>query len=363
MLEKFNSFVDTTCREYMLELWICWWPFGFNYLLYHVWCFTGMSIPMEWRLMLTVSTTIGALAFAVRLREDSRRGESERRMEIFTEEVYLQIKKLPPADENTSPELRALQSAAARAERWVPRKANPNEQFEVFVPHDSAYCSFEFNNLSTVLFFVVLVIGIGMAVYSGRIRSTYDYLLFSISRLVQSMVRENLYMAIQRFFTIILYLFLIVLVANLIGMIPYGFTVTGSFIFTFFLALSHFAAINLIASYKHSWNAFELFLPSGAPLGISPLLIIIEVVSYLARVFSLSIRLFANMMSGHALLKILISFCLSLLITGTAAMTLALIPWGLVALIFFLELLIAFLQAYVFGTLSTLYINDVLNLH
>jgi ATP synthase subunit 6 len=243
------------------------------------------------------------------------------------------------------------------------RKSDPNEQFEVLLAPFSPFSNWGLTNLSALLLSVIVLMGLLMTIYSGRARSAYDFIMLSLSRLVQAIVRENLYMAVQRFFTIILFLFLLVLIANMIGMIPYGFTITGSFMVTFFLALSHFAAINHIAFYKHAWTFFEMLLPAGAPLAIAPLLILIEVVSYLARVFSLSIRLFANMMSGHALLKILISFCLGLLVSASSAALLALLPWVLVFLISFLELLIAFLQAYVFATLSTLYVNDVLNLH
>ena len=126
--------------------------------------------------------------------------------------------------------------------------------------------------------------------------------------LVRSMVRENLYVGKQQYFTVLFYLFFTLLIANLVGMVPYSFTITSSFIVTFFIALTHFIAINLIAIVKHKWNVMDLFLPSGAPLAIAPFLIFIEAVSYVARVFSLSIRLFANMLSGHALLKILIGF-------------------------------------------------------
>jgi ATP synthase subunit 6 len=106
-----------------------------------------------------------------------------------------------------------------------------------------------------------------------------------------------------------------------------------------------------------------LILPSGVPLGIAPFLIIIEIVSYFAKVFSLSIRLFANMMSGHALLKILIGFSWTLLGTISYYTIIALFPWILVTVIMFLEALIAFLQAYVFTILVTIYINDVLTDH
>lgn len=126
--------------------------------------------------------------------------------------------------------------------------------------------------------------------------------------LVRSIVRENLYIAKQQDFNIIFNLFLTLLLANLVGMVPYSFTITSSFIVTFFLAMLHFVAINHLAAVKHQWHLADLFLPSGAPLAIAPFLIFIEAVSYVARVFSLSIRLFANMLSGHALLKILIGF-------------------------------------------------------
>ena len=107
----------------------------------------------------------------------------------------------------------------------------------------------------------------------------------------------------------------------------------------------------------------DLFLPAGAPLAIAPFLIFIEAVSYIARVFSLSIRLFANMLSGHALLKILIGFSWALITSGSVMAILAVFPWVIVTAIMFLELLIAFLQAYVFTILISLYINDVLNMH
>lgn len=126
--------------------------------------------------------------------------------------------------------------------------------------------------------------------------------------LVRGIVKENLYLRNQQYFIILLYLFFTLLLANLVGMIPFSFTITSSFVVTFFIAATHFVAINHIAAIRHQWRTNDLFLPTGSPLLITPFLILIEAVSYIARVFSLSIRLFANMMSGHALLKILIGF-------------------------------------------------------
>lgn len=122
------------------------------------------------------------------------------------------------------------------------------------------------------------------------------------------MARENIYIRKQQYFAVLFYLFAVLLLANLVGLIPYSFTVTSSFVVTFFVALTHFLGINLVGVVKSRWLIANMFLPSGSPLPITPFLTFIEAVSYIARVFSLSIRLFANMMSGHALLKILIGF-------------------------------------------------------
>ena len=163
-------------------------------------------------------------------------------------------------------------------------------------------------NLSFLLALNILIMAAWFSSYNTQVANNYDFALRSLYLLVRSMVRENLYVRKQQYFTILFYLFFTLLIANLVGMVPYSFTITSSFIVTFFIAMMHFVAINHVAVVKHQWQVSDLFLPSGAPLMIAPFLIFIEAVSYIARVFSLSIRLFANMLSGHALLKILIGF-------------------------------------------------------
>lgn len=237
---------------------------------------------------------------------------------------------------------------------------DPLEQFDVLA---LPLIGGGLTNLSLLLALNVLIMSIWFSNYSAQVATNYDFSLRAIYQLVRSMVRENLYIAKQQYFTILFYLFFTLLLANLVGMVPYSFTVTSSFIVTFFLALTHFVGLNHIAIVKHGWNVMDLFLPAGAPLAIAPFLIFIEAVSYIARVFSLSIRLFANMLSGHALLKILIGFSWALITTGSVMAILAVLPWVIVTAIMFLELLIAFLQAYVFTILISLYINDVLNMH
>jgi ATP synthase subunit 6 len=236
---------------------------------------------------------------------------------------------------------------------------DPLEQFDVL----SLLPTGSLTNLWLLLALNFVLMEIALGLYTVNVRTNYDFVLRALYQLVRGVVKENLYIRKQQYFSVIFYLFLTILLANLAGMIPFSFTITSSFVVTFFLAATHFIGINHIAVVKHQWQTNDLFLPSGAPLAIAPFLIFIEAVSYIARVFSLSIRLFANMMSGHALLKILIGFSWVLLNSGTGMVLLALAPWGIVTAIMFLELLIAFLQAYVFTILVTLYINDVLNMH
>jgi F-type H+-transporting ATPase subunit a len=164
-------------------------------------------------------------------------------------------------------------------------------------------------------------------------------------------------------------LFTFILFANMIGLLPFAWSVTNSFVVTFYLAFTYFFAINLMAVWKNGWEYCNLFLPSGVPLALAPLIVVIEIVSYYSRVFSLSIRLFANISSGHALLKILTGFSWSILMSIFSKVSVFnlvviligfMLPWSIVTLIFFLEFLIAFLQSYVFVILLAIYINDVI---
>ena len=163
----------------------------------------------------------------------------------------------------------------------------------------------------------------------------------------------------------VFYLFLIfifLLFSNFIGLLPFSFTVSSHFSFTFYMALSFFIGLIIFGIKTHSWKFFAMFLPAGVPLVLSPLLIILELVSFIARVFSLSIRLFANMMAGHTLLKILSNF-LYLLLTQLKSLAAwlycPLLPLLLIFIVTGLEFAIAGLQAYVFLVLLTLYLNDI----
>ena len=159
------------------------------------------------------------------------------------------------------------------------------------------------------------------------------------------------------FFPFIFTLFMFVLFCNMIGMLPYSFTVTSHIIVTFALAAIIFIGVTFIGFVKHGVRYLELFMPKGIPLVLLPLIVIIEIISYLSRPISLSVRLFANMMAGHTMLKVFGGFVISLGLLG------GWLPLSFSVALTGLEILVAFLQAYVFAILTCIYLNDALNLH
>jgi F-type H+-transporting ATPase subunit a len=180
---------------------------------------------------------------------------------------------------------------------------------------------------------------------------------------IADLIKANLNVKVVLFFPIIYLTFLFFLLENLIGMIPYSFTVTSSAAVTFFFSITFFVGITLVGYTAHKDTLFQILLPSGVPLVIAPFLILVEAVSYFARVFSLGIRLFANMMSGHGLLKILGSFVWVMLLHSFHPVMLYFFPLAIVLVVTLLELAIAFLQAYVFIVLVSVYLNDVICIH
>jgi len=242
---------------------------------------------------------------------------------------------------------------------------DPLEQFAV-VPllWNSILCPSIITNMTIFLALNFFLIHFLLSsVYDKGVYTAWDLFIDNIYILVKSMIKRNTILKRYQYFSILLFLFMFIFISNLVGLIPYSFTVTSSFVVTFFLALTHFIGINIIAIVERKWEFANMFLPSGVPIFIAPILVPIEFISYIARVFSLSIRLFANMMSGHALLKILIGFSWTLLGSGAVYIGLSIFPWIIVTMIMVLELLIAFLQAYVFVILIAIYINDILASH
>jgi len=164
----------------------------------------------------------------------------------------------------------------------------------------------------------------------------------------------------MRFMPLVFSLFMFILILNLFGMVPYGFTVTSHIIITFALAAVVIGTVIVYGFMKHGTHFLGLFVPSGVPAWLLPLMVAIEVISFVSRPISLSVRLFANMLAGHIALKIFAGFVATLLTAGFWSI-LAPLPLALTVALTALEVLVAVLQAYVFATLTSIYLNDALH--
>jgi len=173
---------------------------------------------------------------------------------------------------------------------------------------------------------------------------------------IANMIRDNVGSAGKKYFPFVFSLFMFVLFGNLIGMVPYSFTYTSHIAVTFALAAFIFIGVTVIALARHGWHFFTFFAPKGMPLALQLLLVPIEIISYLIRPMTLSIRLFANMMAGHTMLVIFAGFVVAMGIFGV-------LPLALNVFFILLELLVAVLQAYVFTILTCIYLHDAIHLH
>ena len=238
---------------------------------------------------------------------------------------------------------------------------NPLEQFviQTWIPIKIGDLDASFTNSSAFMLLTV-VCASALMVLAVRPRAGVPgrwQLLAELSyQFIAKMVSDNIGKEGRAYFPLIFSIFMFVLFGNLIGMVPYSFTFTSHIAVTLTMAVAIFIMVTFIAFIKHGFKFFSFFLPAGVPIVLSPLMIVIEVISYFTRPFSLSVRLFANMMAGHTLLKVIGGFVIPLGIFGVVPVA------GLVAVIG-LEFLIAFLQAYIFTILTCIYINDAIHLH
>jgi len=240
--------------------------------------------------------------------------------------------------------------------------ANPLEQFTIktLVPIQLGEVDASLTNSG--LFMVLTVVAILLFLTVGmRHRSLVPGRWQSLTEIsyefIAGMIRDNVGSEGRKYFPFVFSLFMFILFANLIGLIPYAFTFTSHIVVTFTMALVVFLGVTVIAIARHGLHFFSFFLPNGVPMVMAPVLVPIEVLSYLSRPISLSIRLFANMMAGHTMMKVFAGFIIPLgILGGWAPLTVD------VALTAF-EFLVAFLQAYVFTVLTCLYLNDAIHLH
>jgi F-type H+-transporting ATPase subunit a len=241
--------------------------------------------------------------------------------------------------------------------------ANPMQQFEVkTIGPKLEVGNFDISFTNASLFMVIVVGAISLLfVLSTQKKSLVPSRMQLLSEMayefVAKMISETAGDKARPYFPFILTLFLFVLFSNMIGMLPYSFTVTSHIIVTFALAIFVFIGVTIIGFIKHGIGYLKLFVPSGVPVVLMPIIVVIEIISYLSRPVSLSVRLFANMMAGHTMLKVFGGFVISLGLVG------GWLPLGFSVALTGLEILVAFLQAYVFAILTCIYLNDALNLH
>ncbi len=211
----------------------------------------------------------------------------------------------------------------------------------------------------TVALISLLMIGgvAGRQLVPGRFQSMAELSYEFVANTVRSTAgREGM-----KFFPFVFSIFMLVAVSNIVGIIPYAFTISSHIIVTAALALLVFITVLVYGFYKNGLKFFKLFVPSGVPIVILPLVVAIEVISFLSRPVSHSVRLFANMLAGHITLKVFASFITMLGAFGFAGWLGAILPLALVVALTALELLVAFLQAYVFAILTCIYLNDAIH--
>jgi len=245
--------------------------------------------------------------------------------------------------------------------------ADPIHQFEIhkiFTLGHIGNQEIAFTNSSAYMFGAVAIVGLLMIGGSAG-RHLIPGRLQSLAELSYEFVRNTLRSSVgdegMKFFPFVFSLFMFILTANLIGIIPYTFTVTSHIIITLSLALMVFLTVLLYGLYKNGLGFFKLFVPHGIPIYILPLIVVIEVISFLSRPVSHSVRLFANMLAGHITLKVFAGFVASLSALGVAGMAGSVLPLAMTTALTALELLVAFLQAYVFTILTCIYLNDALH--
>ena len=241
--------------------------------------------------------------------------------------------------------------------------SNPMHQFEVYrIGPEIKFGVVNLSFTNASLFMTISAVTILLLLFFGTkkkllIPSKLQLITEMSYTFIAKMINDTAGSNAKAFFPFIFTLFMFVLFCNMIGMLPYSFTVTSHIIVTFVLAALVFVGVTILGFIKHGIKYLELFVPKGVPIILLPLIVVIEIISYLSRPVSLSVRLFANMMAGHTMLKVFGGFVISLGLLG------GWLPLGFSVAITGLEILVAFLQAYVFAILTCIYLNDALNLY
>ncbi|MGE0847027.1 MAG: F0F1 ATP synthase subunit A [Flavobacteriaceae bacterium] len=243
---------------------------------------------------------------------------------------------------------------------------DPIHQFHInrLVPLEVGGLDLSFTN-SSLFMVATLAAGAGFMILASSGRGVVPGRAQSVAEIIYEFVADTLRSATgqsgMKFFPFVFSLFLFILVANLFGMVPYFFTVTSHIIVPAAFSLLVMAIVVGVGFWKHGFGFLKLFVPDGVPGALVPLVTGIEVMSFLSRPISLSVRLFANMLAGHITLKVFAGFIVSLSALGFAGILGSILPLAMTVALTALEFLVAFLQAYVFAILTCMYLNDALH--
>lgn len=245
--------------------------------------------------------------------------------------------------------------------------ANPIHQFElqplIHIPAGSLDLSFTNSSLWMA---IAVVVSTGFLTLAMRRKALVpgraQIFAESLYEFVAGMIRENIGPKGRQYFPLIFTLFMVVFLGNALGLLPYSFTYTSHIIVNAALAFMIFLVVVAIGIGKHGTHFFHIFLPPGVPWWLTPLIIPIEVLSFLIRPVTLSVRLFANMIAGHIMLKVFAGFSAGMVAMGVGGLALGILPMLFNSVLIGFELLIAFLQAYVFAILSCIYLKDTVEI-
>ena len=253
---------------------------------------------------------------------------------------------------------------------------SPLEQFQILPFYTFVYNNFDFSLTNAALINLIGFFGFGGLLYFASsnkncfntpsffyIPGPWQIVIESIYEMLSQLVFDLISAGSEKYFPFLTVIFSFILFSNVIGLIPYSFTITSHLIITFTLSFSIFIGLNIISYNRHGIHMFSLFLPANTTFFLALLLVPIEFISYIAKPISLGVRLFINLMAGHSLLKVIVGFAWSMLLFENIQAISFLIPLFILVLLMGLELAVALIQTYVFITLTCIYINEAEVLH
>jgi len=243
---------------------------------------------------------------------------------------------------------------------------SPIEQFNIKSLADIQIAGIDVSFTNSSLMMVIVVAALSFFLIGGTRKNAmvpgrWQIMVELAYGFIAGMIRDNVGKEGKQYFAFIFTLFMFVLGLNLAGMFPYSFTVTSHIAVNFAMAIFIFIGVTIIGFAKNGAGYLKLFAPAGVPLWLLPLIVAIELISYCTRPISLAVRLFANMLAGHIMMKVFAGFIISMAAAGTVGMIGGVLPFAVNVLLTGLEILVACLQAYVFTILTCIYLNDAMH--